>query len=254
MKPPKGGETPKRSTGIASASFWGKESQTRSRRKNPPRVRRVKHFCIAKILMPDGFIPPEQIKQIGWSRQGRRNPKRRTGKIKSFLSFFLVEARGVEPLSENASTGTSPGADGYLHSLTQAWAVTLRGLVASLFMVRSKLCAHTCTTRRRPIPDRGPSRLDGRVKPRRELRYRRSLIYKLPVLRWSGATARYSRLYVPVETSTPPYRRSNLRIVRYRRRAKAHSIRLSRNSCCAAPGIAGKAEPGDGSSLRGLQR
>ena len=36
------------------------------------------------------------------------------------VSFFLVEARGVEPLSENASTGTSPGADGYLHSLTQA--------------------------------------------------------------------------------------------------------------------------------------
>ena len=77
-------------------------------------------------------------------------------------------------------------------------------------MVRSKLCALTCTTRRRPIPDRGPSRLDGRVKPRRELRCRRSLIYKLPVLRWSGATARYSRLYVPVETSTPPRRRSKL--------------------------------------------
>ena len=36
------------------------------------------------------------------------------------VSFFLVEARGVEPLSENASTGTSPGADGYLQSLTQA--------------------------------------------------------------------------------------------------------------------------------------
>ena len=129
--------------------------------------------------MPGGFIPPEQIKQIGWSRQGRRNPKRRTGKIKSFLSFFLVEARGVEPLSENASTGTSPGADGYLHSLTQAWAVTLRGLVASLFMVRSKLCAHTCTTKRRPIPARGPSGLDGCVKPQRELRYRCSLIYKV---------------------------------------------------------------------------
>ena len=92
---------------------------------------------------------------------------------------LLVEARGVEPLSENASTGTSPGADGYLHSLTQAWAVTLRGLVASLFMVRSKLCAHTCTTKRRPIPARGPSGLDGCVKPQRELRYRCSLIYKV---------------------------------------------------------------------------
>ena len=94
-------------------------------------------------------------------------------------------------------------------------------------MVRSKLCAHTCTTRRRPIPDRGPSRLDGRVKPRRELRYRRSLIYKLPVLRWSGATARYSRLYVPVETSTPPCRRSKLHIIRFAVNGKAHSFRCS---------------------------
>ena len=30
------------------------------------------------------------------------------------MSFFLVEVRGVEPLSENNSTGPSPGADGYL--------------------------------------------------------------------------------------------------------------------------------------------
>ena len=94
-------------------------------------------------------------------------------------------------------------------------------------MVRSKLCALTCTTRRRPIPDRGPSRLDGRVKPRRELRCRRSLIYKLPVLRWSGATARYSRLYVPVETSTPPRRRSKLHITRFAVYGKACSLRCS---------------------------
>lgn len=32
----------------------------------------------------------------------------------------MVEARGVEPLSENALTGLSPGGDGYLHSLLQA--------------------------------------------------------------------------------------------------------------------------------------
>ena len=43
-------------------------------------------------------------------------------------------------------------------------------------------------------------------KQRRE-RYRyRSLIYKLPVFRWSGATARYSCFRVPVETGTPPRR------------------------------------------------
>lgn len=32
----------------------------------------------------------------------------------------MVELRGIEPLSENNLTGLSPGADGYLHSLTMA--------------------------------------------------------------------------------------------------------------------------------------
>ena len=75
--------------------------------------------------------------------------------------LFLVEAGGVEPPSENASSGTSPGADGRLHSLILTQAVKLQDLVASLFMVRSKLCAHTCTTKRRPVPARGPSGRDG---------------------------------------------------------------------------------------------
>jgi len=43
----------------------------------------------------------------------------------------MVEARGVEPLSESVFMGISPGADSHLHSLTQAWADTLKGLVAS---------------------------------------------------------------------------------------------------------------------------
>ena len=40
--------------------------------------------------------------------------------LKSSPKGQLVELTGVEPVSENASTGISPGADGYLHSLTQA--------------------------------------------------------------------------------------------------------------------------------------
>ena len=67
----------------------------------------------------------------------------------------VVEVGGVEPPSESTLTGTSPGADGYLHSLARAGAVTLGDLVASLFMVRAKLCALTFTTDRRPIPGRG---------------------------------------------------------------------------------------------------
>ena len=43
----------------------------------------------------------------------------------------LVEAGGVEPPSENSLEGTSPGAVGYLHSLTQTRNDTLLRLVAS---------------------------------------------------------------------------------------------------------------------------
>lgn len=44
---------------------------------------------------------------------------------------FLVEAGGVEPPSENTSTGTSPGAFDYLHSLACTGTETLTSLVAS---------------------------------------------------------------------------------------------------------------------------
>ena len=143
----------------------------------------------------------------------------------------MVEAGGVEPPSENASSGTSPGAGGYLHSLAPARAATLWGLVASLFMVRAKLCVRTCTTHRRPVPDRGPSRQDGRIKPRRELRYyRRSLIYKVPVLKMPGASARYSCFRTPVETSTPPCRRGKLRIVQLAAGGKYHPLRCPSSS------------------------
>ena len=59
--------------------------------------------------------------------------------LKSYSNFFgqglnnelLVELRGVEPLSENHLTGTSPGAVCYLHSLGRTRTNTLTVLVAS---------------------------------------------------------------------------------------------------------------------------
>ncbi len=45
--------------------------------------------------------------------------------------FALVELRGVEPLSENNLTGTSPGAVCYLHSLGRTGTNTLTVSVAS---------------------------------------------------------------------------------------------------------------------------
>ena len=133
-------------------------------------------------------------------------PKRKGAQVSyQYLRSDLVEMGGIEPPSESALTGTSPGADGYLHSRALAWAVTLQGLVASWFMARSKLCVRTCTTKRRLIRTRGPVRSDGYVKPQRERRYRCSLIYKLPILRMLGASARYFCLRTPVETGTSPF-------------------------------------------------
>ena len=58
-----------------------------------------------------------------------------------------------------------------------------------------------------PVPGPWSSRVRRPLFKQRRERYRyRSLIYKLPVFRWSGATARYSCFRVPVETGTPPRR------------------------------------------------
>ena len=118
----------------------------------------------------------------------------------------MVEMRGVEPLSENALTGTSPSAGGHLHSLAPAQADMLKGLVASLCMVRSKLCALMFTTNRRPVPRPWSSEAErSLIKQREEQCYCCSLIYKVPILKMVGASARYSCLHIPVETGTSPF-------------------------------------------------
>ena len=60
--------------------------------------------------------------------------------------FNLVEARGVEPLSENISTAFSPGADDPLHSFLQVPVVRLRELVASYYTAGAKLSRRAFTT------------------------------------------------------------------------------------------------------------
>ena len=72
-----------------------------------------------------------------------------------WLQREMVEMGGSEPPSESTLTGTSPGADDYLHSLIHAGNVTLMESVASWCVERSKLCELTFTTSRRPIPGRG---------------------------------------------------------------------------------------------------
>lgn len=69
-----------------------------------------------------------------------------------------------------------------------------------------------------------------RLRPRQVQRYRCSLIYKLPIFRMLGASARYSRLYVPVETSTPPAR-CKVRATRDARQRRASLAALP----CSSP-------------------
>ena len=63
---------------------------------------------------------------------------------------FLVELRGIEPLSESNLTGLSPGTVCYLHSLGRARTNTLTALVESLCMGESTLSRRTVTTQITP--------------------------------------------------------------------------------------------------------
>ena len=113
----------------------------------------------------------------------------------------VVEAGGIEPPSENASAGTSPGAESHLNSLAKAWTLTLRGSVASLCMVRSKLCALTFAANRRPAAGPRPSRRGRSLLRQREEQYLRcSLIYNCPFL---GCQAHPPAIPVSASPSKP---------------------------------------------------
>lgn len=93
----------------------------------------------------------------------------------------LVEPGGIEPPSESASAGTSPGAESPFYSLARAWTLTLAGPVASLCMVRSKLCALTFAADRRLASGPRPSRRRrSLLRQREEQSYCCSLIYNCP--------------------------------------------------------------------------
>jgi len=66
--------------------------------------------------------------------------------------IFMVEPRGIEPLSESNLTRLSPSAVCYLHSLIPPGTNTLRNLVASLCMVWAKLTIRTVSTQITPEP------------------------------------------------------------------------------------------------------
>ena len=85
-------------------------------------------------------------------------------------------------------------------------AVTPRGLVSFMIHGRRKALPAHVHHETTPVPGPWSSRVRRPLFKQRRERYRyRSLIYKLPVLRMTDTSARYSCTHVPVETSTPPY-------------------------------------------------
>ena len=164
-----------------------------------------------------------------------------------------MEVRGVEPLSESTLTGLSPGADGYCGSLPSCsppgrQAVTPSGQVRVIMRGRG----NSYPPHGRHINDAFPGLWPLRFRRPPLIRQRQQLvccclIYKLPIFRMLGASARWSRLHTPVETGTPPRRRSKLRSLHFRGQPPAGrenyvSLRCSSSShrkrCAAVGGFA----------------
>ena len=110
-------------------------------------------FCVVKFdtlkliffakttetLMPQGFLGIEKERKLQylWYHNFRS---------------YMVEPRGIEPLSEGNLTRLSPSAVCYLHSLIPAGTNTLRESVASWCMVWAKLTIRTVSTQITPEP------------------------------------------------------------------------------------------------------
>ena len=121
----------------------------------------------------------------------------------------MVETAGIEPASESVSSEPSPGADGYSGSRPgsphRVQAVTRVG--SGSFIMRAVLKAlhghgrHLNDTAVRLVAL--PAAM-GSLKRLPVQKTRCSLIYKMPILRMVGASARLFRLRTPVETFTSP--------------------------------------------------
>ena len=84
--------------------------------------------------------------------------------LHTYRVFTLVEARGVEPLSENRSIQLSPSKVYRLNSLLIPPTDRLKKSVSAVIhQAQSRNPAMTFTTNRRLFRVRGPTRTDGRL-------------------------------------------------------------------------------------------
>ena len=114
-------------------------------------------FWKESSLYPRNF--PQAVKMTRTSS----TPSHCFAKRKNTLSgvFLLVEATGVEPVSENLSARASPGAAYGQDSPDFESTSKLKVSVASFVMPCSKLCKVTFTVSRRPSRGHGYPRADG---------------------------------------------------------------------------------------------
>lgn len=145
-------------------------------------------FCYLKSRLPFWGQKGFQNGKL-FSAEEKRKPLITPEKPALSRVLEVVEMGGIEPPSESACSRLSPGAVGYLTaggcpSPSRSKPTRLPGRVASLCMVRSKLCARTDAADRRPGP--GPQRSRaGRacLKRRPERSCRSQLLFKVPVFK-----------------------------------------------------------------------
>ena len=98
----------KEALGVPAAFRWNSDGTLKKARKKHSDLPLQASECFVPLL----YVP------AGGRGRSATNFELQTYSLVCSFTPPMVEAGGVEPPSENASTGTSPGADGYCGSLS----------------------------------------------------------------------------------------------------------------------------------------
>ena len=143
---------------------WPSIAMSTTKRQNAPAKSRYSKPCtISHLPFYLPFSHEKRLKKWQMSTASKKYISlANKAKALIFLAFLgvsrlsaMVEMGGIEPPSESACSRLSPGAVGYptaggCVSPSRSKPTRLPGRVASLCMVRSKLCARTDAANRRP--------------------------------------------------------------------------------------------------------
>ena len=171
-----------------------------------------KRFATGKTLAQGEFTSPEHFNHRRVERPAGAKPKRKCDLSIQVAFSFGGGGESRTPVRKRFPRNFSGRRRLFWEScspssLSCRQAVTPTGQVSFIVHGRFKALPAHVHHETTPVPGPWSSRVRRPLFKQRRERYRyRSLIYKLHVFRWSGATARYSCFRVPVETGTPPRR------------------------------------------------